>query len=125
MQPKVESGLQASTPDNHQESPGRPARRSRRAAGRAASLTPEQRSLRGKLAAHTLHAHVADPAAHTAPARAEFNARFERQVDPDNVLSPEERSRRAGHARRAYFAALALRSARARSARATGTDDVA
>jgi hypothetical protein len=40
--------------------------------------------------------------------------RFERQVDPDGVLSPEERARRAGHARKAYFTRLALRSAQAR-----------
>jgi hypothetical protein len=40
--------------------------------------------------------------------------RFERQVDPDGVLSPAERARRAGHARKAYFTRLALRSAQAR-----------
>ncbi len=40
--------------------------------------------------------------------------RFERQVDPDGVLTPAERARRAGHARKAYFARLALRSAQAR-----------
>jgi hypothetical protein len=35
------------------------------------------------------------------------------QVDPDGVLSPAERARRAGHARKAYFTRLALRSAQA------------
>ncbi len=39
---------------------------------------------------------------------------FERQVDPDGSLSPAERARRAGLARKAYFTRLALRSAQAR-----------
>jgi hypothetical protein len=41
-------------------------------------------------------------------------ARFERQVDPDHVLPPQERAWRAEHARKAHFARLALASARAR-----------
>ncbi len=40
--------------------------------------------------------------------------RFERLVDPDCVLAPEERARRAAHARKSYFTALALKSSRAR-----------
>lgn len=79
------------------------------------TLTSEQRSLRARLAAHCLHATIADPAAHTAPARAAFLDRFEREVDPDGVLPPAERARRAEHARKAYFARLALASAKARS----------
>lgn len=43
--------------------------------------------------------------------------RFERQVDPDGVLDPRERALRSEHARKAYFADLALRSARARAHR--------
>ncbi len=35
-------------------------------------------------------------------------------MDPDGVLSPAERARRAGHARKAYVTRLALRSAQAR-----------
>lgn len=81
------------------------------------SLTPEQRSLRSRLAAHALHAQVADPAAHTAPARAAFLDRFEREADPDGVLSPSERARRAEHLRKAYFTALAYKSSRSRSSR--------
>ena len=80
----------------------------------AAILTPEQRALRARLAAHTLHAKVADPAAHTAPARKAFLDRFERQVDPEGALAPADRARRAAHARSAYFLALALKSAQAR-----------
>jgi len=40
--------------------------------------------------------------------------RFEREVDPDGVLPPEERRRRAEHARKAYFLRLALASSKAR-----------
>lgn len=77
------------------------------------ALTPQERTLRARIAAHTLHSRV-DPQEHTAPARAAFLDRFERQVDPDGVLSPEDRARRAEHARKAYFTQLALRSAQAR-----------
>lgn len=73
--------------------------------------------LRAKVAAHASWAKTEDPAARTAPAREAFMARFERQVDPDGVLSPEDRQRRAEHARKAYFARLALASSKARRAR--------
>lgn len=78
------------------------------------SLTASERALRARIAAHTLHARVADPSAHTAPARRAFLDRFDREVDPDGVLPENERHRRAEHARKAYFARLALASARAR-----------
>jgi len=83
-------------------------------------LTPSESTLRGRLGAHALHARVADPAAHTAPARKAFLDRFELQVDPDGVLAPAERARRAEHARKAYFIGLALKSARARSRPSAG-----
>ena len=72
------------------------------------------RSLIARLAAHESWANTADPSGRTAPARRAMLDRFERQVDPDGVLSPAERAQRAGHARKAYFARLALRSAQAR-----------
>ncbi len=81
-------------------------------------MTPAEKSLRARAAAHSLHARVSDPAAHTAPARRAFRDRFEREVDPDGVLPPEERARRAEHAQKAYFAKLAFASAKARRARA-------
>lgn len=81
------------------------------------SLTAEQRSLRARLAAHSMHARVVDPTAHTAPARQAFMDRFEREVDPEGVLTPADRARRAEHARKAYFTKLALASAKARGAR--------
>ncbi|MFB9926040.1 hypothetical protein ACFORO_12325 [Amycolatopsis halotolerans] len=76
------------------------------------TLTPEQRSLRASIAANARHAAGGTD---TAPARAAFEARFERQVDPDGVLPPEERARRAANARKAYFGTLALKSSIARS----------
>lgn len=86
----------------------------------SASSTPAQRSLRARLAAHTLHAQVEDPAAHTAAARRAFLDRFEREVDPDGLLPPADRARRAEHARKAYFSRLALASATARRRKKTG-----
>ena len=80
-----------------------------------ATLTPEQRSLRGRLAAHESWAMTGDPAARTAPARAAFLDRFEREVDPDGVLDPAERARRAEHAKKSNFLRLAFQSAKARA----------
>jgi hypothetical protein len=79
-------------------------------------LTPEQRSALARASAHALHAKV-DPVAHTAPARAAFLSRFEREVDPDLELTPAERSRRAEHAKKAYFLKMAVRREQARSRR--------
>lgn len=79
--------------------------------------TPEQRSLHGQIAAHAKWAQT-DPVEGTAAARKAFLDRFERQVDPDGSLEPAERSRRAEHARKAYFLGLALKSAAARRKKA-------
>jgi hypothetical protein len=73
-----------------------------------------ERILRARIAAHALHAQISDPAAFTAPARAAFLSRFEREVDPEGILDPEERTRRAEHAKKAYFLRLALASREAR-----------
>lgn len=80
--------------------------------------TPAERKLQAKLAVHASWANTDDRAARTAPARAAFADRFERQVDPDGVLEPVERARRAEHARKAHFYALALKSAQARRRKA-------
>jgi len=79
----------------------------------ADSLSPSERSLRARIAAHTRWSRD-DPIAGTAAARAAFLDRFVREVDPDGVLPETERFRRAQSARKAYFARLALKSARAR-----------
>ena len=83
---------------------------------RQASLSPAERSLRARLAAYAMHAQH-DSRHTSAPGRAAFLARFEADVDPDGRLDPEERRRRAEHARSAYFARLALASVAARRAR--------
>jgi hypothetical protein len=75
----------------------------------------DDRVLRARIAAHVLHSQVSDEAEHTAPARAAFLSRFEREVDPDGVLNPDERVRRAEHAKKAYFLKLALASRKARA----------
>ena len=74
------------------------------------------RALRGRIGAHRLHA-THDPRETTKAARLAFWSSFEREVDPDGLLPPEERARRASHARAAHFARLAYLSARARAAR--------
>lgn len=79
--------------------------------------TPSDRALAASIAAHSMWAQTGDRTARTAPGRSKFDARFEAQVDPDGVLDPAERARRAASARSAYFKALALKSAKSRRAR--------
>jgi hypothetical protein len=79
-------------------------------------LSPTERVLRARAAAHAKHAKH-DAKAAMDKARAAFLARFERQADPDGVLPAAERQRRAQQLRSAYFARLALVSAKARRAR--------
>ena len=61
------------------------------------SMSPSDRSLRAKVAAHTRWSRETDRTRATAPARAAFDARF-----PN------------ANARRAYFLSLAAKSAKAR-----------
>lgn len=86
------------------------------------ALTPEQRRARGRLGAFVQWSRTPDRAAHTAPARAAFLARFEAEVDPAGELGEQERADRAEYARRAHFQRLALRSSRARAARKAAAD---
>ncbi len=79
-------------------------------------LSPAERALRARIAAHAKHAKH-DPKAAMSRARAGFLATFEYQADPTGVLPVSERQRRAEQLRRAYFARLALTSAKARRAR--------
>lgn len=77
-----------------------------------------ERSLQSSIAAHESWANTADRSARTAPARAALLAKFEAEVDPEGTLPADERRRRADHKKRAYFQRLALKSAKARKARA-------
>ena len=87
---------------------------------RGVPLTPEQRRQRARLGAYAQQA-AHDTRETTAQARQAFFSRFLQQVDPDGVLPEAERLRRAAAARKAYFVALSLRSARVR-ARAKSAD---
>lgn len=70
--------------------------------------------LRASIAAHESWARTPDRSARTAKARAALMARFEHEADPEGVLAPDERARRAEHLRRAHFQRLALKSAQSR-----------
>lgn len=70
--------------------------------------------MRARIGAYAMHARH-DTRRTTASARAAFLARFEAEVDPEGVLTPAERERRAEAARKAYFARLAYQSARSRA----------
>jgi hypothetical protein len=76
---------------------------------RNSTLTPAERSLHSRLAAHSLHAQGKT---NTAPARAAFMAKFEDEVDPERVLPPSERAKRADHAMKAHMARIRLKRGR-------------
>lgn len=77
-------------------------------------MPSSERRLAASIAAHESWAKTPDRTARTAPARAALDRKFETQVDPDGTLPPDERARRAEHARKAHFQRLALKSAKAR-----------
>jgi hypothetical protein len=80
-------------------------------------MIQSERRLRAQIAAHQSWARTEDRASRTANARKAMLDKFEREVDPDGVLTPIERAKRAEHARKAYFLRLALKSAQARRRR--------
>lgn len=80
------------------------------------ALTPAEQSIRGRVAAHVKWSKN-DPVEGTSKARAAFDKRFLDEVDPNRELPEAERLRRAQHARSAYFARLALASAKSRRQR--------
>jgi hypothetical protein len=87
------------------------------------ALTPAERHMRAQLGAHAQWARCDDRTERTAAARKGFNKRFENQVDPDGILDPAVRAKRAENARQAYMLKLALASAKARRAKSgTSTD---
>lgn len=80
-----------------------------------ARLTPEQRSLKARIAAHELHARGGTNTKAATAASPADSTYWERQVDPDGQLDPAERAKRAGHAKSAHFVRLAFLSSKARS----------
>jgi hypothetical protein len=79
-----------------------------------AASQPEVRSMVARIAANSRWAREFHRKEATAAARRGFYRRFEREVDPDGVLEPEEREKRIANAVTAYFTRLALKSAEAR-----------
>jgi hypothetical protein len=77
------------------------------------AVDAEEMARRGRIGAHVTHSRH-DARELTAPARAAFLTTFEKQVDPDGVLPPDERRRRATHARKSHMARLARLSVLAR-----------
>ncbi|MFK5687959.1 hypothetical protein ACI3GN_15425, partial [Lactiplantibacillus plantarum] len=82
------------------------------------SHDPAERALIARIASHTSWANTPDRAARTERARAASRDRFLRQVDPDGVLAPAERERRAEAARQAFYLQMSRKSAAARRRRA-------
>jgi hypothetical protein len=114
------AACRAANTKHHAEYMARTGRRSKPTPYKKSKMKPvvpkTGMALKNRAAAHVSWANTEDPSARTAPARDAFMARFERQVDPDGKLSAAERTRRAEHARKAYFALLAIRSAEKRAA---------
>jgi hypothetical protein len=83
-------------------------------------LTPEQRTLRGRVAANARWSRE-DPAANAARGQAGLMARFEREArEADPGASDAEVGRRAESARKAHMARLAFASSKARARKAAG-----
>ena len=76
------------------------------------SLTPAERSLRGRIAVETSWANTADRPARTAKARRALEEKWLAEANGDPV--------RAEHLRKAFYAKMALRSAQARRRRTEG-----
>ena len=72
-----------------------------------------RRSDNARIAAYAMHSKH-DSRETTAPARRAFMRRFERQVDPEGLLDPADRARRAEAAKSVYFRQLARKSAAVR-----------
>jgi hypothetical protein len=81
------------------------------------SKDPAILSLCGQIGGNSRAARCPDPSAHTAPARKAFRDKFENEADPDGKLDPVERARRGDMLRRAHYARMALKSAKARRAK--------
>lgn len=73
--------------------------------------TDAQRRAWGRLGALRVHGHGKT---NTGPARAALAAKFERLADPDGVLPPEVRAKRADMLRRAFLIEMSLKAVDAR-----------
>lgn len=72
------------------------------------------RTTKARIAAHTSWAKTPDRSRRTAPARQAALERFERLVDPDGRMTPQQREQAAESARQAHYRTMALKSHAAR-----------
>ena len=85
-------------------------------------MTPEERTLRARIAAHTQWAREPDPASRTAKARAAAADRFVKQARELHPHGDDELiARTAEHLRKAHYQRMGLRSAMSRRAKAGRT----
>jgi hypothetical protein len=85
-----------------------------------ADMTPEQRSLRARIAVHTSWANTVDRTSRTAPGTDASPARlsyWEKRVDPDRRMDEATRAKAAENARTAHYQRMAYRSAQTRRRR--------
>lgn len=80
-------------------------------------MTPEQRSMRARLGAHTKWANTTDRTAAMAPARKAWKDRWLRLANPDGTLSPERTQAKAEQLEKAHYQRMALKSSLARARR--------
>lgn len=78
-------------------------------------------TMQARIAAYKSWAKEPDRSARTAPARQAAELRFERMVDPDNVLPPHERAQRAQAARKAFYLEMSMKGVAARQRKAAPT----
>lgn len=81
-----------------------------------ASKDPVIASLVATIAVLTDLARCPDLVARTEPARKALAEKWEREADPEGVLDPDERAKRADFLKRAHYKRMALRSATVRRA---------
>ncbi len=66
-------------------------------------MNPQQS---GRMGAHSVHARGRT---NTAPARAALDRKFELEVDPNGVLSPEELAKRVAHAKSLHYSRISAK----------------
>jgi len=75
---------------------------------------PQRRRQIARLGAHVSWARTPIRAERMAPANEAREARWERLVDPDGAMSPEDRRKAAASARKAYYLELSRKGVEAR-----------
>lgn len=75
---------------------------------------PQRRRQIARYGAHVSWARTPVRAERMAPANAAREAKWEREVDPGGVMSPDDRRKAAASARKAYYLDLARKGVEAR-----------